>query len=429
MYKDEKPKKRDLWRFLSTDSISPPTHITILYSILLSSPEKFFISHYLPHMAAATQPAPLPNPYNILEQSNNLKQIKTSRHGEQEEEEQEAFEYNHRADEPPQPSRGGSSRGSLSSSPSHEFSFTVCSLYTSPSPISSAAYYKNDVSRESSGLTHTSSISAAATAIDLSPADEIFFHGHLLPLHLLSGGHLSVSPRSSTNSLDSFTLPITSFSTLNPSNDSSSSSVDHSAQDRALDSSIDKPKSRSFSLFRNHATTAKSRKSPERQETYENMSSKPHHDNPTNQHHPKNTNLNKTKFDLSNAIKRYAKLVRPLLVFKPGSSNSITSRRESGVHQMTRGQTFSYSGNLSNKQRADHQVLRGRFSAPASMRTSPTNSGMFLEASARSNNSNSSSSCNSDSTMEELQAAIQAAIAHCKNSSIAAAAAAAKDKI
>lgn len=83
-----------------------------------------------------------------------------------------------------------------------------------------------------------------------------------------------------------------------------------------------------------------------------------------------------------------------------------------------RGQTFSYSGNLSRPRSDKHgtdEVLNGRYSAPASMRTSPTNSAMLLEASK-----NNSSSSGSDSTMEELQAAIQAAIAHCKNSSTAA---------
>ncbi|XP_051123659.1 BRI1 kinase inhibitor 1-like [Andrographis paniculata] len=50
--------------------------------------------------------------------------------------------------------------------------------------------------------------------------------------------------------------------------------------------------------------------------------------------------------------------------------------------------------------------LREYSSAPVTMRTSPANSGAVTPAGAKS----------SDSTVEELQAAIQAAIAHCKNS-------------
>ncbi|CAA2997665.1 BRI1 kinase inhibitor 1-like [Olea europaea subsp. europaea] len=76
---------------------------------------------------------------------------------------------------------------SASSSPSHEFSITI-SLH--PSVPAKTLENKN-----------TSSF-----AIDFSPADDIFFHGHLLPLHLLS--HLPISPRSSNKSLDNFTLTI-----------------------------------------------------------------------------------------------------------------------------------------------------------------------------------------------------------------------------
>ncbi|KAL0369012.1 UNVERIFIED_CONTAM: BRI1 kinase inhibitor 1 [Sesamum calycinum] len=65
-----------------------------------------------------------------------------------------------------------------------------------------------------------------------------------------------------------------------------------------------------------------------------------------------------------------------------------------------------------DKEVRSKKELRGRkgeFSAPASMRTSPTNSGHLVA-------SGSVTPTKSDSTMEELQAAIQAAIAHCKKS-------------
>lgn len=76
-------------------------------------------------------------------------------------------------------------------------------------------------------------------------------------------------------------------------------------------------------------------------------------------------------------------------------------------------QPYSYSGNiLSARGKAELRRRRGEFSAPASMRTSPTNSGILLATSGTVSPTKSTS----DSTMEELQAAIQAAIAHCKNS-------------
>ena len=55
---------------------------------------------------------------------------------------------------------------SPSSSPSHEFSFTISLHSTSNTTI-------QDKSKTPPSL-----------AVDLSPADDIFFHGHLLPLHL-----------------------------------------------------------------------------------------------------------------------------------------------------------------------------------------------------------------------------------------------------
>lgn len=54
---------------------------------------------------------------------------------------------------------------------------------------------------------------------------------------------------------------------------------------------------------------------------------------------------------------------------------------------------------------------RGQRSAPASMRGSPSHSGHFSMGSI-----NKLSSSSDESTMEELQNAIEAAIAHCKSS-------------
>ncbi|GMI98924.1 hypothetical protein HRI_003561700 [Hibiscus trionum] len=93
-------------------------------------------------------------------------------------------------------------------------------------------------------------------------------------------------------------------------------------------------------------------------------------------------------------------MVRPLLFFR--------GRREKRHVHM---QSHSFSSNLSwrNKDKKLRAKRGDFYSAPASMRTSPTNSGLLVAA-------KSYSSSTSDSTMEELQAAIQAAISHCKNS-------------
>ncbi|KAJ6709789.1 MEMBRANE-ASSOCIATED KINASE REGULATOR 4-RELATED [Salix koriyanagi] len=212
------------------------------------------------------------------------------------------------------------SPSSASSSPSHEFSFTI-SLHSASAPV----------------LPDNAKTPPCSFAIDLSPADDIFFHGHLLPLHLLS--HLHVSPRSSTNSLDGSTLPVKELlddqrpgkssnncSTSNGNSGSSSSTINKCSRHRS------KPKS--FSLFG-------WRKGCEVKE-------------------------------------------------KEEGQEKAEVRRQSGTEKELRGTI-------------------GEYSAPASMRASPANGGLLLATTTLP-------SSTSDSTMEEFQAAIQAAIAHCKNS-------------
>lgn len=285
---------------------------------------------------------------------------------------------------------------SASSSPSHEFSFTI-SLHSSSAATTTTTTVPADNNNNKTKTTPPS------FAIDLSPADDIFFHGHLLPLHLLS--HLPVSsPRSSTNSLDSFTLPIKDLiddqipekkfgncgtSNINSNNSSSNNikTCNHHQQsnDLHLDQSKGRAKSKSFSLF----GFTRWRKGYEVRECEDNNNK------------DQNKQKRKLRFDVSHVIKRYVRMVRPLLLFR--------GRRENGHHFQR--QPYSFSGNLSFRNKQD-QFIRGRrgeFSAPASIRTSPTNSGLLV---ATTNISSSTS----DSTMEELQAAIQAAIAHCKNS-------------
>ncbi|XVE94869.1 hypothetical protein REPUB_Repub02eG0047000 [Reevesia pubescens] len=260
---------------------------------------------------------------------------------------------------------------SVSSSPSHEFSFTI-SLHSSSNTVPD----KNKT--------------PPSIAIDLTPADDIFFHGHLLPLHLLS--HLPVSPRSSTNSLDSFTLPIrellndqkpdkpiTNCSSKSDSNIRTSISSNNKKHDKVEGKG--RNKSKSFSLF---SLTRWQKGRVDVRETED-----------------KEKHKKKMRFDVSHVLKRYVRMVRPLLFFRRRSRENLHLHR----------QAYSFSGNLSlrNKKQELMRGRRGEYSAPASMRTSPTNSGLLVATT-------SFPSSTSDSTMEELQAAIQAAIAHCKNS-------------
>ncbi|KAK2445588.1 BRI1 kinase inhibitor [Trifolium repens] len=255
---------------------------------------------------------------------------------------------------------------SSTSSPTHEFSFTI-SLHSN-----------------SSTTIHDKSKSSPSLALDLSPADDIFFHGHLLPLQLLS--HFPSSPRFSTNSNDSFTLPTRdslenekirkdtgSCNTSNRENiyNNNSRGIITKEENRSNSHSA---KASSFSLF---------------------GLTKGNHNNNKENSNSKSANKKKVVgYDVIQALKKY---------FFRGK------REKNQFH----GEAYSRSGNLMRKNKPELRGSRGEYSAPASMRTSPTNSGLLL---AKSGALSASSSHGNDSTMEELHAAIQAAIAHCKNS-------------
>ncbi|KAG2663709.1 hypothetical protein I3843_16G048000 [Carya illinoinensis] len=257
---------------------------------------------------------------------------------------------------------------SSSSSPSHEFSFTI-SLHSSSTPI------------------HDKTNLPPSLAADLSPADDIFFHGHLLPLRLLA--HLPVSPRSSTNTLDSFSFPIRgSLDEQDPNKDSNSCSTRNG---NSITNNVNKSnyfqgnivetmgkiKSKTYSLF----GLARRRRGPEVTEKKD-----------------KEKHKRKLRFDVSHVLRRYVRMFRPLMFF-----------RRRGENIRLRRQPYSFSGDLSMRNKQELGGRRREFSAPASMRTSPANSGLLVATAALPSSA-------SDSTVEELQAAIQAAIAHCKNS-------------
>lgn len=278
---------------------------------------------------------------------------------------------------------------SSSSSPTHEFSFTI-SLHQQPPSIHDRVLNQSPPPLSNS-------------AIDLSPADNIFFHGHLLPLHLLSQFPMISPQNSSTNSLDIFTLPIRDLlieeedeTILNEeisSNDTDNNAKLHENCNYTSTEAQGRVKSKSFSLF----SLSKWRKG--RQADREKDDQETRHDK------------KKLKFDVVNQVlKRYMKMIRPLLSFRPSAESRRSSSSSPIVARRFQNQPHSFSGSTSSRKEDQFRVRRRRreFSAPASMRTSPANSGPLTP--------NGAFSPTSDSTMEELQAAIQAAITHCKNS-------------
>ncbi|KZV54580.1 hypothetical protein F511_01378 [Dorcoceras hygrometricum] len=229
---------------------------------------------------------------------------------------------------------------SPTSSPNHDFSFTS-SLHPQPKV---AEQNKSNTS----------------FAIDLSPADIIFFHGHLLPL-----SNHPVFPHSSTDSLDSLTLPAEELSReyINTSSKTYTDQQEHISIDHIIPTHQEKKHDKA------------------RQET-------------------DGKQKRKQKINLRDVVKRYMRFINPF--------RSLRNRRT--INPRFHGQTYSsFSGNLRVRSKKEVRGRRGGFSAPASMRNSPTNSGLLVE-------SGTATPTARDGTMEELQAAIQSAIAHCKKS-------------
>ncbi|KAI3821123.1 hypothetical protein L1987_08680 [Smallanthus sonchifolius] len=286
---------------------------------------------------------------------------------------------------------------SASSSPTHEFSFTV-SFHSHPPPNSTLHHNPNTYDTNNNHKTTNTTLQPPPTpppqaAIDLSPADDIFFRGHLLPLHPLIS-HLPDSPRCSTNSMDSFTLPNNLlYYQPNPIGNTSfhchhQTTFSEFNEPDITTTNQNRPKSKSFSIFGIPKWKKRSDDEIERDD----------------QDQVKDTNsCKKLKLDLGQLIKRYMKMVKPLLSFQK-STRSTTKYNH---------QSYSFSTNSLTKPPEMNKggKRRGQFSAPASMRTSPANSGILIAS-----GSVSPTKSTSESTMEELHAAIQAAIAHCKNS-------------
>ncbi|URE32512.1 hypothetical protein MUK42_13190 [Musa troglodytarum] len=251
---------------------------------------------------------------------------------------------------PPPPS-------SAAASPSHEFSFTI-SFHP---PLSSAP------------KTLKSSKATATSAVDLAPADDIFLHGHLLPLHLLPSP--TSPPRPSDITFENLGL-----------------TVDHADADRGQkhEAVVDheggggknreKAKGRSLSSFFGFGRLRRRNSDGEKEEDLK-----------------KKPQKKKRGFHVSRLLRKYARIVEPLFFFRSEKEKPDLHRRP-----------YSFSGHSTGREREGWRS-KAQLSAPDSTATSRTNSGLLSATSMAFSSSD-------NSTMEELQSAIQAAIAHCKNS-------------
>ncbi|CAA7395164.1 unnamed protein product [Spirodela intermedia] len=264
------------------------------------------------------------------------------------------------------------------SSPSHEFSFTISFHH----PSSSGGGGKSPLSR--------------CHVYDLAPADDIFFHGHLLPLQILSHTPPPVPARAS----EAAAVPAAAAAALEQSRRSSGSAANTVSSSSSCSTASSGGENRErmkkklvSSLFTGVGRWWKTPEAGERDEDEE-----------------KRRKKRTAAFDaMSRLVKKYVAAVEPLFSFRGG-----TEKR----HQLQR-RPYSFTGNSNAKATMgrDEQWRRrrGELSAPASMRTSPTNSGLLVATAAAAAGGGSGGS-SEESTMEELQSAIEAAIAHCKNS-------------
>ncbi|KAJ8768325.1 hypothetical protein K2173_021478 [Erythroxylum novogranatense] len=322
----------------------------------------------------------------------------------------------------------------LPSSPSHSFS-----------------------SSSSSDFEFTISLSPRKSSTNLCPADELFYKGQLLPLHLsprismvrtliLASSSISSSSdttttasRDSTGSTES-TLSFTSDLVLLGECDSSRpSSVIEDDEFKRLNknnpysqrhvnfNSQIKKSTKYFSLSRLSSVFKKEPKIRENDNVSVNYSVK------------------RMSSTAKEVIRKYLKKVKPLyeklsqkqhqkigdrhamsissLSLKPegslknmdGSSKNVARKEANGGFSSI---SHSFSGNLGYQKRRSCAL-----SCPSSMRSSPSHSGILsrnlIMGSGTASRVNGGTYYHGDtSSMEELQSAIQGAIAHCKNSLI-----------
>ncbi|KAI5423498.1 hypothetical protein KIW84_046446 [Lathyrus oleraceus] len=312
----------------------------------------------------------------------------------------------------------------LPSSPSHSFS-----------------------SSSSSDFEFTISISPRKSSNHLCPADELFYKGQLLPLHLSprismvrtlllsssstsSATSSSTAPRDSTgstNSNDSTSSFISDLALFPDSCDSSRPSsvteddelkrLHHNNNNNNRSSSQLKKTNKYFSLSRfssvfRRETVVKTR---ERETETETETS-----NIIN-----NSSMKRMSVTAKEVIRKYFKKVKPLyeklsqkqqpteeLTTATNTNTTLTvmsllSKAERSEKEMKKENagmlSHSFSGNLRYPRKRNFVS-----SCPSSMRSSPSHSGVL----------SSKGVLRDSSSMEELQSAIQGAITHCKNSLI-----------
>ncbi|KAM7280452.1 hypothetical protein ACFE04_007586 [Oxalis oulophora] len=304
-------------------------------------------------------------------------------------------------------------------------------------------------SSSSSDFEFTISISPRKSSTLLCPADELFYKGQLLPLHL--------SPRISmvrTLLLASSSTSSSSDTTTTASRDSTGSSSSFTSDVVLLDCDSSRPSSvtdlddelKKLNINNGNRHSQMKKISTSKYFNLLKLSSVFKHNKTRDPDTTTTTTTTTTNLSGSSqssvkkisvnaakeVIRKYFKKVKPLYekistkqkydVVLPQSTTMTTSRSvefstkplSSSSNNVTI--SHSFSGNLRYPRRRSYIS-----SCPSSMRSSPSHSGVLSSSrnnkvNNNNNNNNNNAYDTTSSSMEELQSAIQGAIAHCKNS-------------
>ncbi|RDY01199.1 putative membrane-associated kinase regulator 1, partial [Mucuna pruriens] len=281
-------------------------------------------------------------------------------------------------------------------------------------------------SSSSSDFEFTISISPRKSSTALCPADELFYKGQLLPLHLSERISMVRTLLLSSASTSSSTSTAARDSTGSSSNDSNSSFTSDLALFPDCDSSRPSDVTDDDDLKRlhnhnnnnniinnNNNLSSSSSKKPHKYFSFSRFSSV---FLPTKTRDP----VKRMSVTAKEVIRKYFKKVKPLYeklsqrtveLTKTERSTKQTEKR--GTKESAASLSHSFSGNLRYPRRRRRRSCVS--SCPSSMRSSPNHSGVLSQ---RCPTVTASIYSGDTSSMEELQSAIQGAIAHCKNSLI-----------
>ncbi|XP_059632533.1 probable membrane-associated kinase regulator 1 [Cornus florida] len=279
-------------------------------------------------------------------------------------------------------------------------------------------------SSSSSDFEFTISLSPRKSSTNLCPADELFYKGQLLPLHLsprLSMVRTLLLRTSSTTSSSTTTTTTTTASrhSTGSSTDSRSSFSGDLICDSSRPSSVSTAEEDELRRLNHHPHHHHIKKT-KYSSAFSRFSSVFRKEPKT--HDPDILSGSSMKRTAKEVICKYFKKVKPLYekLSQKNQQKTTTTTDAFIKHRDTSMQinrrkdengslSHSFSGNL----RYPRRKRSCASSCPSSMRSSPSRSGIACR-----NGFPARSISHVDTSIEELQSAIQGAIAHCKNSMI-----------